>query len=337
MVKAPAISGILLNPTNMPKIITTAPGKLMLMGDHTVVYGQPCLVTAVTPRISVNLQKNETELVSIKTPDFARSQVKSVNRLFSHDTHSKTRFVENSIKVFYERFNIKSGLNISTETEAYFQYGLGSSAAVTVATIYGLGKLFQKNLTRQQVFALAYQTVHQVQGRGSGFDVAAATWGGVLYYVMPGKIIEALNICKLPLVVAYSGQKADTVQLVRKVASKFRRLPETAQEINTACAQLVDQAKKALLNNDWERAGEYMNLNQQYLREMGVSTKKLEDLISAALKAGAYGAKLSGAGGGDCMICLVADENREAVIKALNKAGGKVLSVGVENAGARLE
>jgi len=315
----------------------SAPGKLMLLGDHTVVYGQPCLVTSVSSRIKVNIQSMSDEVLNITIPDLEQPIKKSINDLLNNRVSENTRFVESAIRIFYQKYSVTSGLKITTQTEPYFKYGLGSSAAVTVATIFGLNILYGKNLGLKEIFNLACSAVLHVQGLGSGFDVAAATYGGVLYYVKPGKIIEKLNLTYLPIVVAYSGQKADTVSLVKNVAEKFKQYPDKVKRICEACGKLVEHAKKSLMGKDWERMGLYMDMNQEYLRDMGVSTEKLETLILAAKKAGAWGAKLSGAGGGDCTIAIAPKDKVEDVKQAINLAGGKVIDVTTNVEGVRIE
>ncbi|HKZ35800.1 MAG TPA: mevalonate kinase, partial [Patescibacteria group bacterium] len=121
--------------------------------------------------------------------------------------------------------------------------------------------------------------------------------------------------------VGYSGVKADTVVLVKQVA-KLK-----PQKLFLESAKIVKQARPALEQGHWAEAGELMNKSQEILRRIGVSTPKLERLIDASLKAGAWGVKLSGAGGGDCMIALTPPARRRAIEQAITQAGGEVLRV----------
>jgi len=99
----------------------------------------------------------------------------------------------------------------------------------------------------------------------------------------------------------------------------------------------VEQARTALLKHDWQKLGMLMNDNHKILQELGVSTGKLDRMCWAALGAGAYGAKLSGAGGGDCMIALVDPKKKDLIEKALIKAGGQILPLNTGATGVRLE
>ena len=283
------------------KIKASAPGKLMLFGEHAVVYNYPCIVTTVSPRIYVEAEKKSGEII-IDIP-----QVKS------------DLFVRESIKMFQNKYKVSGGLLIKTFSDFSSRYGFGSSSAVTVATLFALSKLYQIELSKQEIFDLGYKVVLNVQGVGSGFDIAAATFGGTLYFVTGGKVIEPLSINSLPLVIGYSGMKADTTTLVKNLKQDFK--------IFDQIKKIVETAKITLINGDWKKAGELMNQNHKLLQELGVSTEKLDKMCQAAVLSGAYGAKLSGAGGGDCMITLVSPDKIKKVESAIIKAGGEIINV----------
>lgn len=283
----------------MNKVRTSAPGKLMLLGEHAVVYGYPCLVSAINQKIVVQAEPSQKTVLPAHCP-----------------------FLETAWQNFsrrYGAFPVKIGVikNFSS------QYGLGSSAAVTVAAVKALFKLKNIRAGKKQLFDFCYQVVKQVQGLGSGFDVAASIYGGVLYYIKDAKI-EKLPTRQLPLVVGYTGVKADTVRLVKQVAKLTQK-----QSIFIKIGQLVDEAKKYLMAQDWENLGKAMDQNQIFLKQLGVSNPQLDRLIQVARMAGAWGAKLSGAGGGDCMIALHPNgvSGKLKIEKAIEAAGGEVIRV----------
>lgn len=277
----------------------SAPGKLMLLGEHAVVYGYPSIVTAISERLFVE----------------------------PGEPQGDTRFIDAAIQMWGNK-NIK----ISARSSFSGKYGFGSSSAVTVATL----KMLRPEVDNQTLFDAAYKIVLDVQGAGSGFDVAAAVYGGTLYYVK-GKTIEVLDVSDMPLVVGYTGEKADTATLVKQVEAKKAANPEKVDRIFTAIASLIEEAKGKMIEGDWERVGRLMDFNQEYLRDLGVSSEKLESLISAAKEGGAWGAKLSGAGGGDCMIALAPSDKRDAICKAIENAGGEVIDVKASAEGVRIE
>lgn len=302
-------------------IAVTAPGKLMLMGEHAVVYGFPSLVTAIDERLTVEVEKITENKVLVDTPQAG-----------------DTRFVDEAVRQAQKAWGIPSvGFRIKTQSNFSGKYGFGSSASVTVAVLKALAVLFKTEAAPRDLFDLSYKTVLAVQGVGSGFDVAAATYGGTIYFVTAGKVIEPLEIKELPLIVGYTGMKADTTTLIKQVAEKKDKNLENVDRIFQAITKLVEEAKTRMLDGDWERVGRLMDFNQEYLRDLGISSEKLEAMISAAKKAGAWGAKLSGAGGGDCMIALGPSDKREAIQKAITEAGGEVIDVHSNAEGVRIE
>ncbi|HCS78380.1 TPA: hypothetical protein DIV55_01405, partial [Patescibacteria group bacterium] len=184
-------------------------------------------------------------------------------------------------------------------------------------------------------FDLSFQVISQVQGVGSGFDVAAASFGGTLYFKKAGTMIEPLPISweGIELIVGYSGVKSNTVELVKRVAKLREHNERDFDSLMHAIGGIVTQAKEALLKKDWLQLGKLMNVNQDYLRKLGISTKILEKPIQAAMRAGALGAKLSGAGGGDCMIALVDLAHKAAVEHAITQAGGTIIPVSIHAPG----
>jgi len=302
------------------KITVSAPGKLMLLGEHAVVYGHPCIVTAMDTRMRVSVSVNGDKTNTINAP-----QVK------------ECRFVQESIKLFCKKFNLHQHIKIHTAGDFSHQVGLGSSSAVTVATVKALSDLFDKKLTTKEIFDLSYQVTIAIQGVGSGFDIAAAVCGGTIYYIYGGKTIEQLQTDLLPLVVGYSGVKADTPTLIRQVAADYKNRKKEIDGLFTNITKLVEYAKRAIIEKDYRQLGSLMSQNHGYLKQLGVSTDKLNAMVQAALNAGAYGAKLSGAGGGDCMIALVSDEKRKAVEKAIEKAGGEIIRVKNSAEGVKIE
>ena len=139
------------------------------------------------------------------------------------------------------------------------------------------------------------------------------------------------------MIVGYTGIKADTTTLMKKVKTYKEKNSTEFTKILYSMLVIVKKARVAIEKNDPEAIGTLMNENQRLLEELGVSSPKLDRLISAARNAGAYGAKLSGAGGGDCMIAVASDEKRQDVEKAIEKAGGEVMKVKINAEGIRVE
>jgi len=286
----------------------------------------------------VKIRSIKEEKLLLNAPDVGiRSYSKKIKDLTQREVPRGARFIERGVKNFFQKYKSRQGVEVETRAGFSSEFGFGSSAAVTVATLAGLAKLFKIRLSRKRLFDLTYKTVLDVQGVGSGFDLAASIWGGTLYFVTGGKKIISLKTKKLPLVVGYTGIKADTPTMVKKVAILRKNNKKLVDSIFDQAGFLTNEAKTALLRGNFKKTGELMNLNQGLLDALGVNTKELANLIFSARKAGAWGAKLSGAGGGDCMVSLSSKSKREKVEKAITSVGGKVIKIKPNAEGVRVE
>ena len=323
----------------MNKVTVSSPGKLMLFGEHAVVYNHPCLVTAVDQRIRLTAEVLSSQDFELEATDVdVTGYKKSISELGKGEIPKGAKFVEIAVKNTAEQYSLKNkGLRITTNSEFSSKFGFGSSSASTVCTVFALSQLFGLKLSKKQLFDLAYKTVLDIQGKGSGFDVAAVVFGGTVYFVTGGKTIQPLPISDLPLVVGYSGIKADTVTLINKVKETFANKQVRLDEIYNEIDKLVEKVKPEIIDKNWKAIGRSMIANQELLSELGVSIEKLDKMIEGAINAGAYGAKLSGAGGGDCMIALGPENRREAIAKEIEKAGGEPIEVKTNAEGVRVE
>ena len=288
-------------------IKASAPGKLMLFGEHAVVYGYPCIVTTVSSRIYVEVEKSNE--FKVDAP-----QVKDL------------KFVLKTVRLFCEKYKVDNKILIKTKSDFSSKLGFGSSSAVTVATIKALSLFYKIEISKKEVFDMGYKVIREIQKIGSGFDIASAIYGKTIYYVSGGQIIETLSVKDLSLVIGYSGIKADTASIVKNLEFRIHNSESEYKKIFSKIGKIVEEAKISLVNSDWKKTGELMNQNHKLLQELGVSTEKLDNMSFSAVSAGAYGAKLSGAGGGDCMIALTPKNKIKNVESAIINAGGEIIN-----------
>lgn len=310
----------------------------MLFGEHAVVYGHPCLVTAISRRILVSAERLDKPVLKIEAKDIKlKGYEKELSALKKGAVPKEAQFVETAVANFFEKYDIAGGIKIETSSDFSAKLGLGSSSATIVCVIKALSELFGIELDKKGIFDLSYKTILDIQGKGSGFDAAAAVYGGTLYFVTGGKTIKPVDIDSLPIIVAYSGIKDDTATLINQVSKKTASFPKVIEGIYCQIQLIVELGMNATLNKDWKTLGDLMNFNQGCLKSLGVSTKKLSDMVYAAIDAGAWGAKLSGAGGGDCIIAIAPEDKRKAVEKAIEKVGGKIVETDANAPGVRVE
>lgn len=321
----------------------SSPGKLLLYGEHAVVHGYPCLLTAVDRRLTVTVAAIDEPEFYLEAPDVGLESYRKPTRDLALDNVPKAvAYMEAVLHLFLQAHPQQTGVHVTTHSQFSHRFGFGSSSAVVVSFSKALSEIYQVVMTDKQLFALCHKAILSVSGVGSGADLATAIWGGTLYYVTPAKVVEpvtetASDLVDMPLLVGYTGIKADTATLVRMVNEQVHHHPKKIHAKFSTITFITEQARAALRAHDWPTAGKLMTENQALLAELGVSTVELDTLIEASIEAGAYGAKLSGGGGGDVMLAMVPPDRRQAVVKAIESRGGQVIPVTFDQAGLRAE
>lgn len=276
-------------------IKTSAPGSLMLLGEHAVLHGKHALVCAINRRISVELVPLDEPIVRIES-GLGRYQAPLENLV----DHSSFRFVLQAIRQHME--SISGGFELRIESEFSADIGFGSSAAVTVATHAALFQWTQGDPpAAKTLFDAALKTVHGVQGRGSGSDLAASVYGGIVGYTIG---LDFLPVeVSIPLTAVYCGYKTPTPEVIQRVEQLKAADPEKYERIYNEMDMSAVLAISHLRNQNFPAFGAILNRNQELMAEMGVNTPELQEIV-AALQASpdVVGAKISGSGLGDCAI-----------------------------------
>jgi mevalonate kinase len=319
-------------------VAVSSPGKLMLLGEHAVLFGYPCIVTAVGQRMNATVELVDEPLFILDAPDVhVNNYQKSIASLGAGDIPKGARFVERAVHNFLVGRKYRGGVRIATTSEFTADFGFGSSSASTVCVVGALQYLLDGRIDHWRVFDVAYKTVLDIQKKGSGYDIASACLGGTLLYQSGGKVMESIPLESIPLVIGYTGQKYETVKVIEEVEKLHARFPEKIDAAYRDMGALVPPAIDALKNADWSLVGQLMNRNQSLLEVLEISSPKLTAMIDAARDAGAWGAKLSGSGKGDCIIALAGSGQWEAVSKGIRGAGGTVVDVPCNVEGLRVE
>ncbi len=306
-------------------IHVSAPAKLIMFGEHASRHGKPSIVFAINQRIHAYLEERTDDNIILKAPDMGIDEVEYPS--------DKLEYMTTAIRLFFDKTGKKGSFTLSTKSE--MREGFGSSGAVTVATIGALNEHFKTNLSKFDIWKIGYDTIQEVQSHGSGIDIAAATYGNVIFF-RKGKEPEIITKETLPIVIGNTGIKVKSKPIVKAVQELEQEYPEILRAIIDNMGRIGIRAKKALEENDLETVGQLMNINQGMLYGEGVSSLILEKLIFAAKEAGALGAKISGAGIGDNMISLVPPGKEKVVAEAIKKAGGEPTIAKIDD-GLRVE
>jgi mevalonate kinase len=281
------------------------PGSLMLMGEHAVLHGGLAIACAVDRFIKVTLTPRSDNQINIASQKFGNLSffLSFPDNKISKDDKNKFKFVLAAIAS--KQSKISSGFDLKIEADFSPQLGLGSSAAVTVATLIVLEQWIS-GIKPQQLKLVkdARKIIQKVQGTGSGADVAASVYGGVVSYKMqPLKITKLKN--KPPLTVIYSGSKVPTPKVIAIVKTSQQKYPKIFKQLYAAISCCAEQAVTAINSSNWKKLGDLMNIHQGLQDALGVNNKILSELIYK-LRADSkiHGAKISGSGLGDCVIGL---------------------------------
>jgi mevalonate kinase len=298
----------------------SAPGKIILFGEHAVVYGEPAIAAPVTQvRATVTVADSERAGVRLVAQDLGKAYW--LTEAQPHDPLARAiRLVEEATG-----FTL-SQLTVTVRSTIPIASGLGSGAATAAALIRALARhLAQPELaSNEQVCALAYELEKIHHGTPSGIDNTVVAFEQPVYFVRkePRNQVEPFAVAiPLHLLIADTGIRSATRAVVGDVRRRWRAEPDRFEEIFRACGEIARAARAALEIGDIVRLGKLMNDNQAWLEAMTVSSAELAQLIEVARKAGALGAKLSGGGRGGNMIALVTPEKEAGVRQALIKAG----------------
>ena len=293
------------------KSIASAPGKIILFGEHFVVHGTKAILAAIDKRVTVTstFTENKTikvnsQLGTIEVPiSSSHEEVKSEFRPFVYLANNIINSEQNA-----------SGLEITIDSDIPIGVGLGSSSACCVAAAASISELFNE-LSSEEILKMSIEAEKTIFPDTSGADCTVCTYGGMIGYPNIEKIDSTFD---LNLLIANSMIPHSTKNSVEKV-NKFKENNE--ERFSQLCDLengLIDEVIVAMKNNDATTFGLKMSENQKYLEEIQVSNDTLRDMISS-LKEISLGTKITGAGDGGCVIALVKDENMDKVPALLPK------------------
>jgi len=284
------------------KARASAPGKAILFGEHAVVYGKPAIAIAINKRAYINVSKRDDDKIRVNVRDLGISGYLDVVNGKIQSKNNRIGILEYPLKVM-EKIHDGSGLDVTIDVNIPIGAGLGSSSAVTVATILAVSKFNDMDLSKEQIAKYAYEVESDVQNAASPIDTTLSTYGGVIYLSENAEKIVPLEInWDIPLVIGSTEKRGNTGKLIEWVRLRKETYPEIMDNLIDSIGVVTKIARKYILERDDNKIGELMNINHGLLDAIGVNTKELSDMVYLARNAGALGSKITGAGGGGSII-----------------------------------
>jgi mevalonate kinase len=323
---------------NTKSVTASAPGKTILFGEHAVVYGKPAIAAAVDRRVYVSINKRNDKRTHVNVEELGVSGFLNLENV-TIEPEKGENFREGILE-YVLRALIKtgttSGIEVSIHIDIPIGAGLGSSAAVTVATIMAASTFNEIKLTKDEIAKLAHQVELEVQGAASPIDTTLSTHGGVIYLSRDGEEIINLEIdAEIPIVIGYTSKRGNTGKLIESVRRKMESHPQVMIPLFNSMEALTNGAREALICGDHQMVGEFMNINHGLLDAIGVNTQELSKMVFVARKTGAIGSKLTGAGGGGSIIAYCPGKIEE-VVDGINEFEN-AFKINISSEGVRLE
>jgi mevalonate kinase len=328
------------------RVVASAPGKVTLFGEHAVVYGYPAIVASIDKRIYVNAELRDDDKIRINAQDLRTSGVIvsiSNGEIQITTDYGKTLsaigYLNKAIELVSEYLGVRKGVSLEVRSEMPVGAGLGTSAAVSVATIAAYSTCLGYELSKEEIARLGWEVEKSVQGIASPMDTSIATFGGVLKIWFEGSVVYRVPLKvsdELPLVVAYVERERTTRDMVAWVKNLREKHPEIINGILEHIGKTTLKAEKALAEGDLHEVGTLMNINHGLLEALGVSSRRLNEVVYTARLAGALGSKLTGGGGGGASIALTLPDNLEVLTNVLKLVTPQVFKTNIVYEGVKV-
>ena len=299
-------------------------GKIILLGEHSVVYGRHAVAVPAPVNIRTKVQDTEDEIL-LMIPSWG------VEYRLDKNPEKRQSFEKPAGLILDQMGLSKQGMKIEVFSDIPRGMGLGGSAAIAVSIIKALNNHFKLALNQDEINQMALESEKIAHGNPSGIDNTMATYGHPLIFRNgDNPLIEPLNINEtFSILIGFSSTEGLTAKTVGIVRDLWKKNPGVYEKIFDEIDSLALQSIQAIQNNDFELLGQLMNINHGLLNTLQVSTPELERLIMIARESGALGAKLTGGGGGGAVIALCKDI--DITKSAIESEGYETLVVEIHN------
>jgi mevalonate kinase len=310
------------------KSIASAPAKVILFGEHFVVYGIKAILCAIKKRVTVTSIKTDEPIISVKSN--LGEITLPVSKPITEIKSPLLPFIYISKKMI-DIFKHSGGIEITIDSEIPSGVGLGSSSACCVAAAGSISGLFTK-YSKDEILNLAIEAEKTIFKDTSGADCTVCTYGGIMEYDKKRGFKKINTISEFCFVIENSKIPHSTKRVVSKVKEFKEQNEKKFSELCEKEARLIEEVKIALKSHDMKLLGDAMIKNQKFLDQIGVSNEILHKLLEEANKT-SFGSKITGAGDGGCIIALVDESNLENTLQNLQSKNHECFSVQIDSKG----
>ena len=301
----------------------SAPGKVILFGEHFVVYGVKAILCSINKRVTVTAEKISDKKIVINS---------EIGNLILEPNKSISE-INSPLKPFYYLANkvIKNqdtGIQIKIDSEIPLGVGLGSSSACCVAGAAAIFKLFG-DISKEEILELAIEAERTIFENTSGADCTVCVYGGIMEYDKKQGFKKIEDEPNFQLVIANSNIEHSTESMVSEVKAFTIKNKEEFSKLLNQELELVEDVLKLLKENNTIKLGEKINQNQKYLETIGISNNQLRKMIEIGQKT-SFGAKITGSGGGGCIFAITDESNLEDTLKEFKDNNFECFSVEID-------
>jgi mevalonate kinase len=300
----------------MPALSASAPGKTILFGEHAVVYGYPAIAFPL-PNILL-------KVIIQALPDQKQSRI--INQQLQEDYllgdkpddayQAALITIQNNLQL-----NHLPAMQLTFSSTIPLAAGLGSSAAFSVAITKAVSTFLGFRLSLEQINHIAFEIEKRQHGTPSGIDNTVVCYQTPIYF-LKNHPFEFIQLPKpMILILANSGIPSSTIEAVRQVRQMRETHPDKINQLLERIGSITEKARDLIVQGDHESVGALMSINHDFLRELDLSTKELDNLVDTALQSGAYGAKLCGSGKGGNVVALVSEDKAQQIYEKMKMAG----------------
>jgi mevalonate kinase len=310
-------------PTYSPTAYSRAPGKVILSGEHFVVLGAPAIAMAIDLYSRAEVRPNLGTILEVEADLPLKFSARSDSSMSIRRSVQLLQPLRIAAEAALDHIGKRRGLTVNVDCQIPIGAGLGSSASTTVAITSAISRSMGVSLSRQRIFNLAFEPERFLHGSPSGVDQATCIYGGTIEFTRPGTVKKLAHKWSPVMLLCDTGIHHTTKTLVNSVVKRSKKNKERFQSHLVEVSDISNGVARALRRGDGEELGSLMLLNHRLLQRIGVSHPKLDLLVDVATNAGAFGAKLTGAGGGGCIIAVCpTTKARESIAKKLRRVGG---------------